>query len=292
MSLEFKYFSNLSHQTQPLGSNWCWAACLSKILKGFNIKSPLGTSQCEIVRHYLNYLKIENVNNGNCNNEFYAKKHNKALDPNDLESIFSDFGVYCNKINNKSIKNKLSDYDFIKNTLKQTGAPIILRIDQNQSEHLILITGFGKIDSCNYLLESDPINKQEFYISLESFNYSSIIAAWTIDFKQELFTNFLVDDTQLINSINTYKDFANHYAETNVKDISLPSQLSNQTYWMFKTSSLIFIDENFNTTAGEDKNCLYNSFHRDSFLEHLKPIIPIEKLIPKDQPKSPQKKIL
>lgn len=201
--VEFYFFTKMKYKPQPSKSNWCWASCLESILSGVNSNSKIGKEKHDFVFNYKKYLKkhdIQTFNSANLNLNECTKnprenKCNLTIVDDHIIPIFKLAGL---KVQELKALNKLNNYDFIVEKLKKNKGPILLRIFKNSRSHMVMIKGYGKTDTCNYLLISDPDERiNEEYINHEKL---IIIDSTKLDLRKAWFVI-------LKNSSNLTKDF-------------------------------------------------------------------------------------
>jgi len=286
--IEFKYLKGIIHKKQLENSNWCWAACLSKILIGFKISTQIGNKQCNIVSHYLrNYLhKTETKTNLCCKSSKIKNNCNTALAEEHLAMVFGDFGVKCTPIK-PTEKHKLRDYNFISETINQTKAPIILQIGLGHASHLVLLSGYGHIGKCKYVLVGDPLKGAEFYKNIENYTeYEEISNIWTCHFQKDITRKIsLVKDQLMFNNIMLFSNYMNTIlkSNTNLKKESF----NNNVFWMFQENTLLELLNNYNISYAPDRlnqkcevfqDSCFLTVPREGFPNCLKPIIPFKTL--------------
>ncbi|RMB57388.1 hypothetical protein EAX61_11620 [Dokdonia sinensis] len=268
--LQFYCFLGMDHQAQPLNSYWCWAACLSKMIKGLNSSSQIGTAQCEIVSHYIHSFNSHNLitDDNYCCSEDGAMRTpcNIPIAQDHLCDVFRNGGFETEEINDLEIFN---NYETIVSILKTFNAPIILKTRLFQQAHMILITGFGSRNHCDYLQVGNPVDNNEKYMLYENFLANiHIDNAWTAKVISEENLEqdkILVDKYKFIKEsldfIQTQKNIENpqyrnpwyylthlnafstlkYYRESNNKDAAL-FELELQNDFEINTNSSIPID--------------------------------------------------
>ncbi|MFD2914844.1 hypothetical protein [Psychroserpens luteus] len=234
MSHSFFCFQSLKYVSQPSYSYWCWAACLEQMIKGLNAKSKIGTKQCELAstykdikeNHPIDSLLIGNINNYKSSNCCSASNKipngcNIALEENDLKSIFGFSGFNATEIKDC---NSLKDFGFIKQTLIDNQSPIVLKVRKNGKAHMNIISGYGKLNGCEYLLISDPLES----IGETYQEFSGLINPREIDrvWITKLGVENLEHDAYLEKSLEIVNDFINKFL-TNIEHYSSEKGLEN-----------------------------------------------------------------
>lgn len=188
---------------QPKLSNWCWAACILKIIEGLNVNS-LYKKQCQIVSAYIKTFRPTEYQSGiDCCDESNQLLNmcNKALKEEHLEKTFELFGLSCSKIDNPSPK--LKQYSYVKTTIEKNDAPIIIQKYKGGSTHLVLVNGYGQHNGNEYILISDPTSNSEAYwtinCKIENINIKN---AWTCTVKKEFKNEHsLIKDYEFLENI-------------------------------------------------------------------------------------------
>ncbi len=196
---EFKFFKGIAHKSQPDLSNWCWAACISKLIQGFRITTNIENNQCSIAGYY---LKTYHKSNGKsiskcCHDGTINETCNLGLLEKDLESVFSDFGIRCDRIPSNKLVSSLSNYDFVVENINNSKFPILVQIEKPNGTHLIMLSGYGYYKKCKYVLIGDPLRGAEYYQLLKNFiNNEKILKAWTCSLDLSTFdhTTLIKDD--------------------------------------------------------------------------------------------------
>ena len=175
---EFKCFIDMDHISQPRDSNWCWVACLVKLLNGLGIQTLSESDQCQFATEYFrNYHSVDTANC--CETNGAQKVCYKGIEPDDLVKYYGDKGIICKRIKDR---NEIFDYEFVKEQLIANDAPILLKTKHGDGFHLELITGYGYKDECQYVLVGNPLkNVGEFYLPMEVFEQRhswKLLEAW------------------------------------------------------------------------------------------------------------------
>ena len=208
--MNFYCFKELKYVAQPQKSNWCWASCLSQMIKGLNSPTSIGKTQCELVGEYKNYKEDTlNYNPGSvfplgicCDSDINHVPNgcNIALSENDLLDVHTFGGFKTNKIEVCDLFN----FTFVIEKLKRNQSPIVLKINKSGVGHINLISGYGKKDGCEYILVSDPLNFiGEVYTEFSEFCKMDIDKAWSTEVMQ----NNLKKDSTLKASLNFVQNF-------------------------------------------------------------------------------------
>ncbi|RNC86757.1 MAG: hypothetical protein ED556_04875 [Winogradskyella sp.] len=196
---EFYYLKSIKYKPQPFKSNWCWAACLSNMIEGLNSKSVIGNTQCNLVSYYRKYqnnpYSINQVYNGCCTGgNSISHQCNIGIETNDIKIIYGKGGFILEEVEDL---NTILNYNWVKFTLIKNQAPILLKIIRERGYHASLITGFGEVGGCKYLLFSDPSETTgEIYQNMRVIedNINDISQAWTTSVKD----NFnLIEDKEI-----------------------------------------------------------------------------------------------
>lgn len=178
-------FLSLTTVAQPPNSKWCWAACAQQMIQGLHIKSSIGTTQHEILTYYKNHyppvgVALENwtPSKQSCPTEGQPMtlECNRGIHPRHIIPVFKKMGIHCQPLSDTA---KLLDLEFLETTLTTTDAPIILHTYISDSHHMVLITGYGTKNNCEYLCLSDPVSKaDDHFVPLSSFSVHQVVGAY------------------------------------------------------------------------------------------------------------------
>lgn len=183
MSFNFYYFKDLIHKQQPYQSNWCWAACLSSLIDGLNTSYQIGNKQCNLASYYREYsrnpqAKVQVYNNCCSNLHNTSSECNKGIHDNHISEVYNHSGIIAREDNAKNIYN----YNWVKQTLINQQAPILIKYSSGGQDHASLITGFGEIDDCKYYLLSNPeYRRADTYIRTDIIANYSISKIWVLE---------------------------------------------------------------------------------------------------------------
>lgn len=155
----FKFYrlKDFIHKQQPYLSNWCWAACLSTIIDGLNTETNIGKKQCNLASFYRQYRANTQINATSYSeccpfSQNISDECNQAIADSHISDIYSHSGIEASLED----ENYINDYQWVKNTLINNQAPILVKYTVNGQGHANLVTGYGEINNCQYLLLSDP----------------------------------------------------------------------------------------------------------------------------------------
>lgn len=186
--MAFYRFLSLTTVPQPPNSNWCWAACAQQMIQGLGIRSNIGETQHEILTYYKNNFPPVGLSQESYHpstntcpkpGEPMTAECDRGLHPEHVEAIFEQMGIHCHPLTDLS---QLLDLPFLEDTLTDTDAPIILHIYKSERHHMVLITGYGKRNNCDYLCISDPVSKEDDrYLPLSSFSINQVVSAWVCE---------------------------------------------------------------------------------------------------------------
>ncbi len=280
----FYKFNTLKYKEQ-IGTLWCWASCLSQMIKGLDSNSIIGETQCNLVQHYgRNYKKNNEFilsSNDNCCEQNNSKCFKVSIDPKHVEDIFYQAGFNSEPIETPNVD--LKNYDFIRNTLIENDSPIILNIYTNRP-HLVMIAGFGEKNNINYVLVSDPDGKkEENYYPINCFinqYLQHVDHAWTTKLKSPRSSNKNLDiDFEFKQIYLGLK--ASILKEKNKNSINWNDKFDDPLFFLKAYGTLkkpIGLNDNFNEKVKERKelivnlvqsnntNCDVNNIRRSQFL--------------------------
>lgn len=261
----FYCFNQLDHVTQPDYSYWCWAACLSKMINGLNSTSSIGENQCQLASYYASFLNQSERNLIYCCDNRINTNCDQPLEENHLVKTFNLGGFSTEELG----LDVLGNFFALMNRIEHSKSPIVLNIQDNGQSHMVLLSGYGQMNECHYLLLSNPLYEAEKYITFESFENNYIINnAWstslvydTIDTDKKIAERITkIDD--LLNKIpvNTKRKFPNY-------------SLENKFY--FTDNSRLEMLENFVNNKNIDLLVeLKKDIDRDDNLTYCEPIVP------------------
>lgn len=223
--LQFYYLKSIEYKAQPYKSNWCWASCLSNMIIGLEADSSIGNSQCNLASYYQLYKQDPNCEikkyNHCCNLDNLPESHcNIGINPDHIEDIYGLGGFELLEMDDL---NPLYEFNWIKKTLIEKKAPILLKIWINNGFHANLITGFGMIGDCQYVLISDPaITKGEIYRNIKLLSDRiDIRQAWISEKKHK---NPLIKDEEINERYKKAEDYIKDLDKTNLDpELSDPS---------------------------------------------------------------------
>ncbi|WP_299184578.1 papain-like cysteine protease family protein [uncultured Aquimarina sp.] len=227
---ENKFYSfNINYVSQSR-TNWCWAACFQWIIDFLDYESEIGSTQEHLALYYHN-----THNNINHEGQDYSLTYiNRPIKLTDIPKLIGDiFGFDCNETdfitisNNRAqlslMTNQMLDYQFVKSTLNNNNFPIILAISTgNAPNHIVLITGYGIKDGCEYILISNPNNREQEEFWVDEKYVSKIMSR----IKKIWITKNTFNDVSKIQEDNFTKHYTNTSIEFNksIRDnISIPN---------------------------------------------------------------------
>ncbi|MBE15215.1 MAG: hypothetical protein ABNH00_07780 [Dokdonia sp.] len=195
-------FLSLTTVAQPPNSKWCWAACAQQMIQGLQINSSIGTTQDEILTYYKNHyppvgvaLETWTPSKLPCPSQGQpmTQECNRGIHPKHIIPVFRKMGIDCHPL--KKIA-QLIDLEFLKTTLSTTDAPIILHKYISDSHHMVLITGYGTKNNCEYLCLSDPVSKEDdHFVPLSSFSIHQVVGAYVCEIdKIDVTQTYLKED--------------------------------------------------------------------------------------------------
>nr|WP_321222369.1 hypothetical protein [uncultured Psychroserpens sp.] len=268
MSHSFFCFQSLKYVSQPNYSYWCWAACLEQMIKGLKANSKIGTTQCELASTYKDIKEVDLTSRlliGNINDYKSNKCCNVAgempigcdvsLQTNDLKSIFSFSGFNAEEIENITT---LNNFDFIKQTLINNQSPIVIKTIKNGYAHMNLISGFGNLNNCKYLLISDPLESiGETYQNFDGLiTPSNIERAWTT----KLNIDNLKTDTYIEKSLEIVTNFIIKY-KAQIENFTSKKALNDNVLgnpWKYLANNdPLYIAQSIKTFMENDKRDMY-----------------------------------
>ncbi|GAB4159783.1 MAG: hypothetical protein Tsb0033_14790 [Winogradskyella sp.] len=222
---------------------------------GLKSVSVFGKKQCQLVGGYkLKYIEKKDINPTSklqcCHEkETVPSGCDIALKIPDLVNVYNDCGFKAAEIDDL---NQLHNFHFIKHGLKFFDSPIVLNINKAGNAHMNLITGFGEIDGCQYILLTDPLkNVGERYIEFKTFIRSyQIDNAWVTELK---FKN-LKKDAKLDLSLEYVEKFIKTYY-SQIQDYSKqhalnPKRLLNK--WTYLASKdVVFVANTIHEISNE-----------------------------------------
>jgi hypothetical protein len=253
-TFDFYFFKDLVHKQQPYLSNWCWAACLSSIIDGLVTTTSIGNKQCNLASFYKRYRKNNNINVNyydDCCPQLHntSNECNKGIQDTHIEDVYKHSGLLATPYDNKLIKS----YTWVKDILKEKQAPILVKYRENGQAHASLIIGYGEINSCRYLLLSDPNNSTaEEYKLMKMIINLSIEKIWVLE---------KINNIQLKKDEEIYQRYAKavQYVE------SLKSNNINKTLYKELSNPLDYLGYKYPALIDD----LFNNINNSINLQHI-----------------------
>ncbi len=214
----FYCFNQLDHVMQPDYSYWCWAACLSKMINGLNSDSHIGKDQCHLASYYASYLNQSERNLIYCCDDRNSSNCDQPLEKNHLVETFNLGGFSTKELE----IDVLNNFFILVELIRSSKSPIVLNMQDNGQSHMVLLSGYGQMKECQYVLLSNPLYEAERYITFESFkNNYEINNVWStslvydsIDTDKKIAERIMKID-HLLNRIpvNIKRNFPNYFFE-------------------------------------------------------------------------------
>ncbi|MDH7444478.1 papain-like cysteine protease family protein [Aquimarina sp. 2201CG14-23] len=270
--ISFYKFTKMRYESQPPKSQWCWAACLSQMIKGLDASSSIGKEMCDLVQHYGQYYEFNRrtlrSNEKCCGLDTSKKCDSLSIQTEHIKEVFLKGGFECDTVNN--YLDKLKSYEFIRKTLIDNDSPIILKTNNGSGPHLEMISGFGKKNNTEYVFISNPLKEyKEKYYPIDCFysNYKNKIKEmWVSKLKSnENHSKNLNPDKDLIEVHNTINKII--VKEKNENNENWNQNFDNpflflKAYSLLKTP--ITLDQDPNTEIKNRKDIIFNSVQTDT----------------------------